>query len=73
MQPDPDFVLKKKGENNMKKNKYYMYKYAKNILKINCKRTHKTSGVASCLIAYLASTELIIEYKNILIVVMAGW
>lgn len=50
-----------------------MYKYAKNILKINCKRTHKTSGVASCLIAYLASTELIIEYKNILIVVMAGW
>lgn len=34
---------------------------------------HKTSGIAKCLIAYQAATELIIEYKNILIVVMAGW
>lgn len=49
-----------------------MYKYGKKIL-INCKKTHKTGGLASCLIADLASTELIIEYKNILIVVMVGW
>lgn len=61
-------------EKEYEENKYYMYKYAKNILKIKIiERFTASSTVSWCLIAYLAATELIIEYEKRLIVVMAEW
>ena len=63
---------KKKGKEYIE-NKY-MNKYAKYFKELKITEWFPPSSrISWCLTAYLASTELIIEYKKMWIVVIAGW